>query len=239
MRFGLIILSECILSMSKNSISDIEDWLYSEVSGILASDIISRMQKIAPKIEEVSFSALSDLPDLMMRWMGPEGHEEPVVPGTERRYLPLSKPYLTRKRKKFTQRGISLAGRQAFYSYSGELYSGLENLSFSFSDFDNIVIVRGSLDGSHWFNVVQKNYSSLKSRLKKQIGKLKPTTSELVYKVEIDRKKIEKVLLRELGKKNFGKLTYNDVWRPFLTPSIKYLLRKEVSDKINNVLKEL
>jgi hypothetical protein len=236
--------------MSKNDdFSDLAEQLEEEVKpDLYASDLTLRAQNTAIEIYSESFESLNGLPNLMSQWLGREGHEQPNIPETNVYYPPFGEKYLKRKRREFARRGRHLGARQAFYSYSGELYYKLKDLSRSVEmeldvdNFENIIVVKGSLDGAHWFNLNQKNYYSLKYRIKKQLGnqskKSKQKNVDFFYKIEVNRKKIEKIFLDNLGKKNFIKLSRNDLWRPFLTPSLKYLLRREISDKLNKIVAE-
>lgn len=225
--------------MSKSSL-DLEDWLYEETSKIIASSIVSRLKRITPLVQAESYKAFKDLPRKMAFWIGEEGHEDPVVPTQSGKYLPLTPSYLKRKENLWKdRRGKSLGSRQAFYSYSGKLYEDLSHGDFSFDELKKVISVKASLDGYSWFNVYQENYSALKHRLVKKIRHLKPTTSELLFKVDVDRKALISAFLKEVGKKNFEKIYYNDVWRPFLTPAIKYVLKRIVGDKIDKILMEL
>lgn len=250
--------------MSKNSIADLGEQLTEEINiEIASSDITERARRAAGEISVEFFDSLVGLPALMSKWMGREGHEQPNIPESSVSYPPLSKKYLKSKKKIFTKRGRYLGERQAFYSYSGDLWHGLAKMSSKvnmvsekltqvysvleteekwLNRFYDAVVVLGSLDGSHWFNLTQKNYYSLKYRIKKQLKKQPKKSKQkkvsIFYKIDVNRKNIEKLFLEELGGKNFIKLKQNDVWRPFLTPSLKYLVRKEVSDKLTKIVKE-
>ena len=222
--------------MSKNDFSDIGEIFLKDVIAFTASSIVEKLQRKGPQVQKEIWEIYREFPAQLADWLGPEGHEEAVVPDTERRYLPLSKTYLLRKRTMFKKRRKSLGGRQAFYSYSGKLYRELESFGFSFGDISKYVKVQASLDGSHWFNVYQKNYPSLKFRLKKRLKKTENITSELRYRVITDRKILENLIEKKISTFNFKKLQYNDVWRPFLTPAIRYFDKKFVSGKLEEIL---
>lgn len=224
--------------MSKKTL-DLEDWLYSEATKLVAKSIVERLKRIAPRIEQVTYDAYKDLPKRMATWMGAEGHEDPPVPGTDKRYLPLSSLYLKRKEKQFKKLNRVLGSRQAFYFFTGELQSSLQSKEFSDESVKKIISVKASLDGSHWFKISQKNYYSLEHRLVKKLRNLRSTSSELKFEIRVDKKAVSRLFLSEFGKKNYDKLSYNDEWRPFLTPAIRYVLRRIAGDKINSILGEM
>lgn len=225
--------------MSKDPFSDLGDIFRDDVIEAIVSSVIERVRENASFVDEELWEVYRDLPAQLTDWLGEEGHEEPVVPDTGVRYLPLSKTYLTRKRKMFEKRGKSLGGKQAFYSYTGWLYRRMWSFGLSKEDVKAFVKVQASLDGSHWFNVSQRNYRSLKTRLKSRMKKLENITSDLKYRVTTDKKAFDKILRDKLGPVNFKKLQYNDVWRPFLTPAIRYFNKKFVSGKLTEILGEL
>lgn len=222
--------------------SAFDKWLKKEAADFLAEKTVKLAEAIAPKAEQIVADSLADLPKLMASWIGQEGGETNLVPEYGESwdsYSNLTAKYLKRKEKRFKKRGKLLSGRQAFYSYSGSLYTQLKRHNVSRTMANQLVRVRCSIDGSSWFLISQKNYRSLKSQLLKKYEQIENPSSELKYEVKMMRRPTEADWAKIVGPKSAKKLALNDVIRPFATPALRYLLFKVVSPRITKLIRSL
>lgn len=230
------------MSKSKSFEFDFDKWLKRESAEFLAEKTVATAENLAPKIETIVADSLADLPKLMASWIGSEGVEGNPVPdygeewGT---YERLTKKYLKSKLKRFKKRGKRLGDRQAFYSFSGSLYAQLKRHSISRTTANRLVSVRGSIDGSSWFSLSQKNYRALKSRLVKKYEQIENPSAELKYEIKMKRRPNEEDWTKIIGGKSAEKLVANDETRPFATPALRYLLFKVVSPKVGKLIRSV
>lgn len=235
MRFESTIRSGCTMSA-------FDEWLKKEAAEFLAEKVTRTAQTLAPRMEDIVADSLADLPKLMASWIGTEGGETNLVPeyGEHWEMYPnLTAKYLARKAKRFAKRGKHLGGRQGFYSYSGSLYTQLKRHKVSSAMANQLVQVRGSIDGSSWFSVSQKNYRSLKSSLAKKYERIENPSSEIKYEIKMLRRPTEADWTKIVGPRSAEKLALNDDTRPFATPALRYLLFKVVSPRIAKLIRSI